>query len=667
MPKQSKKKTVLSYPNIPYKSYCWSLGTTSFRAKVFNAKIEWQLKLLTTFWALPENTAKNWDNHTQAIYYDFLKEQGFLDGIITDKSKKAKDARQKTSGLRDIGLIYETRRLTPVGESLLRFSEAKDFSSDNAFNIDKDSFIYLKQLLKTSYSIKDDVHVRPFLILLHILSTIGDLSHDEFQYLAQLCVDTHSTALILKSIPQIRAKKVSIDDVIIKILLNMPNYKEAQEIFFANTVTNDLICTIGINRKSRMYDKVYFPLYKALKDVFLHNKNSVDKIFESLETITIGHFWKKLLFKDTSIRKIKVKQRACLHETKFSDIKTERELKAIFFEYLHLFKAKATLVDYADLNKRYIKNTGIILFEDRTVKLDVVPKHFFASVEKELYSYAYTQDLNLENDIPLIEIAPCLIIKEEAVINAVNAELGINISTTTEAKQAIEDERYKRVNKLIETKFTDTVLTELLDLFKSRKDKRIMELVTDNADIPTIFEYILGIIWYKISNKQGKLLDYMKLSLEADLLPKTHAGGGEADIVYEYEASEAYPKHSLLLEATLSNANSQRSMEMEPVSRHLGQHLLKTDNQASYCIFATTFLNINVISDFRSRKTTPWYDTNDYSKSINGMKIIPLETEELKSILAKGIKYPFLYKLFEDAYQSDLQPHEWYETFAKNI
>ena len=43
-------------PNeIPYKSFCWALGTTSFRTKDFNKTIEEQLALLDGFWALPEN------------------------------------------------------------------------------------------------------------------------------------------------------------------------------------------------------------------------------------------------------------------------------------------------------------------------------------------------------------------------------------------------------------------------------------------------------------------------------------------------------------------------------------------------------------------------------------------------------------------------------------
>lgn len=169
-----------------------------------------------------------------------------------------------------------------------------------------------------------------------------------------------------------------------------------------------------------------------------------------------------------------------------------------------------------------------------------------------------------------------------------------------------------------------------------------------------------SILWYKASERQGKILDYMKLSLDADLLPKTHAAGGEADIVYEYGNTEYYPEHTLLLEATLADGTNQRRMEMEPVSRHLGQHLIRIGNMNSYCVFATNCLNINVIADFRGRKNMPYYDPNDYEKFVDGMKIIPLQTSELKSIVSKNIKYRDLYSLFDKAYKSELKPHEWY-------
>ena len=186
-------------------------------------------------------------------------------------------------------------------------------------------------------------------------------------------------------------------------------------------------------------------------------------------------------------------------------------------------------------------------------------------------------------------------------------------------------------------------------------------MVTDNADIPTIFEYILGILWYKISHKKGKILDFMKLSLDVNLLPKTHAAGGEADIVYEYVASDVYPAHSLLLEATLADRINQRRMEMEPVSRHLGNHLLRTKNLKSYCVFATNDLNLNVVSDFRGRKNQRYYDTADDNNFIDGMKIISLQIEDLKKIIEKRIGYEKLYQIFEIAFQSELAPREWRE------
>lgn len=71
-------------------------------------------------------------------------------------------------------------------------------------------------------------------------------------------------------------------------------------------------------------------------------------------------------------------------------------------------------------------------------------------------------------------------------------------------------------------------------------------------------------------------------------------------------------------------------------------------------------LNINVIADFRGRKSIQFYDPQDYSKSIAGMKIIPLQTSELKKIVSNRKTYKELYPLFETAFNSNLPPHEWY-------
>ena len=314
-----------------------------------------------------------------------------------------------------------------------------------------------------------------------------------------------------------------------------------------------------------------------------------------------------------------------------------------------------------------MKITDILLFEDNSVKLDIIPKYFFNSVIDKLYLNAYSASDKLFTNCDLDKIDDCLILNEQNIINGINKEFGVNIKSLVDANKVLEDDRYKRFLHLIDTKFTDQNLLFLLDCFEERQDETIRNIVTDNADIPTIFEYVLAIIWYKLSEYEGNILDYMKLSLDADLLPKTHAIGGDADIIYEYAKSNFYPKHSLLIEATLSDGNNQRRMEMEPVSRHLGEHLLKTKNLFSYAIFITNDLNINVISDFRSRKDTIYYDRQNFENFVNGMKIIPLQSSELKKIIKSNKKYKELYKIFDEAFISNLPPHKWYKVMLADI
>ena len=642
-----------------YKSFCFALGTTSFRTEHFNKTIEQQLSLLNEFWRLEENRDQAWEanNALQARYYDFMKEKGFVDG---NASNKPKDAREKSSGLVDIGLITPARKLTGAGNALLALSVRNDFASDNPLHISKDSYIYFKQLLKTCNPI-DGGFVRPYLILVRLLCEFNYLTLEEFTYILPLCTSPEYTDRMIRGIRRIRAGEITADELILSRLMDMENYEEALDMLLHSEVTEDLICDVGMNRKSRAYDKAYYPLYLALYDFYIGgNANAVCDIFLATKQINIGTWWRGYLFTTLSAKTIKKEREKTLRPTVFDTALTEAEFKTAFFRIMHLMKAKATLSDYLDLNRRYIKTTDTVLFEDGTVRFDILPKHFFRLIEDELYAYAYQPCGLLFDDCPMASIAPCLAANEERVLRSVGEELGVALSTAEDAGRALEDRRYQRLERLIETRFTDEKLLMLLECFERREDAEIRRAVTDNADVPTIFEYVLGILWYKISERRGRILDYMKLSLDADLLPKTHASGGEADIVYEYPESDIYPAHTLLLEATLADSVNQRRMEMEPVSRHLGQHLIRTGNMNSYCVFATTDLNINVISDFRGRKFIPYYDPKDFTKCVMGMKILPLQTAELKHIILNRLTYRELYPVLERAYASFLPPHIWY-------
>ena len=650
-----------------YKSYCWSLGTTSFRMVEFNRKIEEQLKLLNEFWALPQNRNKNWsaNNAVQIAYYEFIKEQGFIE----DKNapRKDKDAREKTSGLVDLGLINDERRLTSAGQALLVIAQSGNFEDDNLLQIPADSFIYFKQLLKLSCQFDED-YVRPYAVLAYTLAELGEISKEEFTYLLPLATNRNKMDMIINSIREIRNGNTTIDDIIISILYGMDNYQEAKNMFIlADVVSEDLIQEIGMNRKSRKYDKPYFNLYNALT-LFRNDRsdNNAKNLLYAVKLISgkAQTYWKQYLFNTTLSSAIERDGATTVNSIDLFRSDNLTSFKEEFFRLLHLFKAKSTLSDYYDLNKRYFKTSDTVLFRDDIVKFDIIPNCYFSLVKDSLLNIAFTEEANLYSNTNLADMGVNFDIQQEQLFEKAEELYGVQVRNLYDIQGFVDRERYERLNQMIDEKFTDETLVNLMTYFENRNDNEIQALVTNNADVPTIFEYVLAIAWYKISGRQGKVLEYMNLSLDADLLPITHAAGGHEDITYKYEANENYPAHTLLIEATLAGGTNQRRMEMEPVSRHLGDYLLNHTEEA-YCVFATTFLHVNVVADFRGRKFMPYY-SSDGTRSVNGMKIIPCNTEEIKTIIQRGITYAQLYRIFEEAHQANTAPNIWYDQEIKN-
>ncbi|MBK5898433.1 AlwI family type II restriction endonuclease [Catonella sp. Marseille-Q4567] len=453
--------------------------------------------------------------------------------------------------------------------------------------------------------------------------------------------------------------------MILSVLMEKDNYKQALNLLKTEQISEELICNVGINRKSAMYDKPYYKLYTILKKIVFSKDNLALELYEATKKLTnskVGGAWRKHFFNSNARSVIAREGLSVLNTVPIFHATSEKTFNEEFFKIMHIFKAKATLSDYFDLNRRYFKITDIVLFEDNKVKLDVLPKCYIDMISDHLLDIAFCKTKLLSKNVPLKDIGTFFEIDIDDLYEKLGQALGTSVSNKKMAKKVIKNERYARFNKLIDDKFDKETLIRLFSAFESRNDDEIRNLVTDNADIPTIFEYVLGISWYIVSERKGDVLEYMNLSLEADLLPKTHAGGGEADIVWKYDKTDAYPKHTLLIEATLADGSNQRRMEMEPVSRHLGDYCLAHPKDEAYCVFITTYLNNNVISDFRARKYMEYY--NNAGEYIKGMKILPIETKELKTLLKFDVKYPQIYKMFDVAYHSDGAPKEWYE---KNI
>ena len=658
------------YENINFQSYCWVLGTTSFRVAQMNLRIEEQLMHLRNFSQTVADKGEEWkwtgNNDLQSRFYYYLQEHDALTG---DASRPDKDARQKTSGLPTLGFTDNNRVITAAGEELLNHVEDGSFGVDNYFMIPADSFIYFKQMLKTSLQIRDGVHVRPYFVLAHFLNEFGSLSYDELTYLIPLVVDEQSLNIVKTRLSDVRNGDISFDDVIVENLMAKENYKRAYELWMEHTVDGDLVTTVGMNRKSRKYDSLYFPFYQSLKRVFVDYRQStgeVSELYKRIKKLKTASYWKQAIFGDSHPSKINKEGAASFAlDNPFASVSDENQLKKVFFTLLHLYKARANLSDYFDLNRRYVKLTDTVLFRERTVTFDSIPAAFFSLVGDQLLEDMFTQSGKLDESLELSDISPMFDISEDRLLTALSSEFGVELISLTKAKSVVQDERYKRLHDLLDNRFTKDVFLELLDCFITRDDERVKELVTEEATPSTIFEYVLALIWYEFSGRQGDVLHFMKLSFEADLMPRTHAQGGGADIIFEFEKSDTYPEHDMLIEATLADGTNARRMEMEPVSRHLGTHVLETGNHSDYCVFVAPEIDVNVANDFRFRKQSGYWGKNE---EYAPLKIIPIDIVQVKQLVEKNSTYPDLYELFETAHNSDEHmPLKWREEIANLI
>ena len=101
---------------------------------------------------------------------------------------------------------------------------------------------------------------------------------------------------------------------------------------------------------------------------------------------------------------------------------------------------------------------------------------------------------------------------------------------------------------------------------------------------------------------------------------------------------------------------------MESVSRHSGDYRIRFNNPFDYSIFVSTYLDRNVISDFRYRKIIPYIRDGEI---IKGMKIVSMDTGSLKKVIEKKIKYKYLYEVFDKYHKMPLEIENWHDDMIK--
>lgn len=611
-------------------------GNTSLRVKNLLYNFESQLLL---FEELFNNAgeAEIWANNSdlQLQFLELLKQHNLLNSKSKTTHLGTKDARVKSAPLEDYNLIKRKDKIiTTQGYELLSLIKSQSYKIDNEFlQIDLISLFFLKATLNSS---KSPSLLQKYLEVFKEFD--GSLSLEIF-ILLPLINNFDNTRDFIEQIKN--------NTLLKSVLQQNANYLQLDN--FLNDLQNNSLNTSYF--KTAKGEKTALNIIKSLQEIFLPFRESKNtEILENLLNSNKYADFKKLylpyLTKHTKkADKIKDIEQFCNGSLE--------EFGKRFFNLIFEARILANLNDYLDLNRRYLNLTGIFEFTKDKVSVNTI----FTIILKHS---KYNEILEKISQNP---ISTNLLVEYFNNAEFKNYFKALGISQPQEIKTYRKNLDKEKLNLLLQTQFTKKHIIEILKLFSDRNnDIKIFEKVTTEATIPTIFEYIIAIAWYYIDENNIERILEAGLSLDSNLLPKSHAVGGSADFVY------AYNNHHLMIEATLTEKTNQRRAEMESVSRHLGNLLLSLNSNIqaqSYGIFIAPYLDKNVLNDFRSRINC--YFENDKAH-IKGMQILPLSTNDLIKILESCLSYNTLVSKFKQALNSsETWGSKWYQTQIKTM
>ena len=669
-----------------------NLGDTSFRRK--NLLDDYKIMLQGITEQLEE---WNTNNSSQMTFYQYVAKSGLINdtfygdyySFISDKFKESifekyknkkevtdykslvkyfileqkKRGRTYTNALVKIGLVDEKRKITAVGESLLD-GDTKQDDIEKLFNLSTDNIIFLRQLLKLRvYESEGENYIYPFRMGIYLLSKFDDIPQKEFCTILSLIragKTDEEYREILDKYKLVKSKNMSFGQYVSRYI-----QEETLEIEFEEKyrISKEKFEKYFLNRKSKDKIEDYFEFYEISLDFFENRNLEIYKKLEKIskkDSIKKAFGYNKVPFKFCKTLKEFFEENK---ETMF-EAKNIEEFNKLFYELFRDSKNYDLIFEYNDMTIRTFNLSGIISFENGLVNLSYkwLSKNIFSEIigMKKLNNEVVKD--NFHKNISFSEIFDLSEERIESFIEKLRKEN--NIPKEISIFEYFSNKIDKDFEKKLEERFSNDKVCSILNLFKNREnDEKISKEVTDNAKIPTIFEYMLAIAWHRISNKEFNLKKSLKLSLDGDGFPLSHAPGGDGDIIAEYSDFD------VMLEATLMDKNTQKRGELEPVIRHTANLTIKNmeENKKTYTFFVANELDINVINIFRATSQIQLQSTQNREKYTNGIKIYSLTIDKIIYLLENNINYKyFLNRVFENYSKIEFIGNNWCEDTWNN-
>ena len=585
---------------------------------------------------------KDWTNEFDSKNEDWIKDsENERIFKILDEAIEAR-ARHYTSNLVRIGLATDKRKITSSGNAFLSGKVFRD-NYEKVLPIKNTNLILLRQLMKLKIFTKVDQgkhkYYSPLYMALYLLLSNDRIDKSVFVNIVQgtnpYLSNEDKTQLLDGSIDLSDKEQISA-----YINVNIPI-----EFTTNNKVDSNIFSKYIKNRKSGKVEAVYYEFYNSLFD-YISNKNA--KTYEKLKSIY-------------SSNKEKIRKAFCYGKSLFdfgnnSSYSHDRfieknkdnifilsdNLNKTFYELYEKSKYVDMISEYSDTTMRMLGATGIIKTKSALIELsyksvlseiftlDRLKDLIFGEMdEEEYFNYEKAEEPLLGNVDSISKILG--ISNEESANKLSELQVKYNVSNIDDLAIALEDEVNNKFKEYIENNYPISRVTELLSLFSDRtNDKQIKKEVNESADVPTIYEYVVGIAWYYISNKNFNLYDSLNLTLNANFEPEMHAGGGMGDIVIDY------PNSSIMLEVTLMNKSAQKRGEWEPVLRHSINNKVQKSPSETYTFFIADELDYNTINIWRAVAAVPLQSSSS-NDIVEGVVIMPFDNRNVINFLNNKI------------------------------
>lgn len=609
-------------------------------------------------------------------YQTFINRDGEWIENNIDKFEKVLDeaiekrARHYTSNLVKMGFTTTDRNITEAGYSYLRGSIERD-ELEELLPLDNVNIALFRQLSKlkifSSPNNGKRLFYSPFIMALILLLNNETIDEHNFEVIIQ-GLSPYSSDEVKEAIRNGEKSVVELEESIRNIDITIPDELQGK-----SDIKYDVFK--GIFKGSKNNDsisKLYYDFFNVLKD-FRNNKTeeTYAELIKYWDQDNIVSIYKAFGYGKTVFivgnKSSRYNLERFIKENGNHPLLISEDFIGEFYTAYARSKWIDGIREYSDTTMRLLSSTGLFKFKhmpELTYKeilslfFDVnhLRENVFGEMTDEEYvNYEEAENSYFGKNLSLAEIFNYSHKDIYDITEKVERYLGV--SSATDVKKLLNDQKNADFIAHINDKYPKEKIMKLLPLFSDRKnDNKIKKEVNDAANVPTIYEYIIGIAWYYISNKEFNLYNSLNLTLNADFEPVIHAGSGEGDIIIHYE------EIIVMLEVTLMNKQAQKRGEWEPVLRHSLNLKAANETKETITLFIADELDYNTINIWRAVASVSLESTNTHAK-VDGVIIMPFTNKEILNFLEKNVYYKDVVKAVKESFEkvpkiTDVRWHE---------